>query len=79
MQIARLAFAALALLFVQAVTALAQDEPVPSRCLAIAQALPRVTYANFTPAQATVEGEVKLTYAGHSTYIIETPAGVSMI
>ncbi len=76
MQIARLAFAALALLFVQAVTALAQDEPVPSRCLAIAQALPEVTYANFTPAQATVEGEVKLTYAGHSTYIIETPAGV---
>ena len=76
MQIARLAFAALALLFVQAVTALAQDEPVPSRCLAIAQSLPEVTYANFTPAQATVEGEVKLTYAGHSTYIIETPAGV---
>ena len=76
MQIARLTFAALALLFVQAVTALAQDEPVPSRCLAIAQALPEVTYANFTPAQATVEGEVKLTYAGHSTYIIETPAGV---
>jgi L-ascorbate metabolism protein UlaG (beta-lactamase superfamily) len=76
MQITRLAFAALALLFIQAITALAQDEPVPSRCLAIAQALPEVTYANFTPAQATVEGEVKLTYAGHSTYIIETPAGV---
>jgi L-ascorbate metabolism protein UlaG (beta-lactamase superfamily) len=56
--------------------ALAQDEPVPSRCVAIAQGIPNVTYANFTPAQAVVEGEVTITYAGHSTYIIETPAGV---
>jgi L-ascorbate metabolism protein UlaG (beta-lactamase superfamily) len=72
---ARLVLAALGLIFFQAV-AFAQNEPVPSRCLAIAEALPKVTYANFTPAQATVEGEVKLTYAGHSTYIIETPAGV---
>lgn len=54
----------------------AQESPPPSRCLAIANALPGVTYANFTPAQAQAEGEVSIIYAGHSTYVIETPAGV---
>jgi L-ascorbate metabolism protein UlaG (beta-lactamase superfamily) len=54
----------------------AEDDPVPSKCVAIANALPDVTYANFTPAQATEQGEVTITYAGHSTYVIETPAGV---
>lgn len=66
--------------------AAAQDaaEPVPSRCIAIAETLPKATYASFapaftptfTPAQATAEGPVTITYAGHSTYVIETPAGV---
>ena len=55
--------------------ALAQDEPPPSRCVAIAQSMPRATYASFTPAQAFVEGDVTITYAGHSTYVIETPGG----
>ncbi|TJV47642.1 MAG: Zn-dependent hydrolase, partial [Mesorhizobium sp.] len=27
-------------------------------------------------AQAFVDGDVTITYAGHSTYVIETPAGV---
>jgi L-ascorbate metabolism protein UlaG (beta-lactamase superfamily) len=44
--------------------------------VAIANALPDVTYANFTPAQTFVDGEVTITYAGHSTYVIETPGGV---
>jgi len=64
--------------------AAAQEEPPPSKCVAIANALPSATYANFTPsanagpilAQTFVEGDVTITYAGHSTYIIETPAGV---
>ncbi len=56
--------------------AAAQDQPPPSKCVAIAQALPSVTYASFTPAQVFVDGDVTITYAGHSTYIIETPAGV---
>lgn len=54
----------------------AAEDPVPSKCVAIAQALPQATYVNFTPAQAISEGEVTITYAGHSTYVIETPAGV---
>lgn len=59
------------------VPAHAQNDPVPSKCLAIAESLPVVTYANWTPAQATrSSGEVTITYAGHSTYVLETPAGV---
>jgi L-ascorbate metabolism protein UlaG (beta-lactamase superfamily) len=54
----------------------AADDPVPSKCMAIAQALPEVTFASFTPAQAFVDGDVTITYAGHSTYVIETPGGV---
>lgn len=54
----------------------AQDAPVPSQCLAIAGTMPGVTYASFTPAQARTDGEVTITYAGHSTYVIETPGGV---
>lgn len=50
-------------------------QPVPSQCLAIANAVPNVVYANFTPVQAEEE-TVTITYAGHSTYIIETPGGV---
>jgi L-ascorbate metabolism protein UlaG (beta-lactamase superfamily) len=64
--------------------AAAEEEPPPSKCVAIANALPSATFASFTPsatpapllAQTFVEGDVTITYAGHSTYIIETPAGV---
>ncbi|MGY6707663.1 MAG: MBL fold metallo-hydrolase [Rhizobiaceae bacterium] len=73
MMIAR--FAACALLAFIAVPAAAQEGPVPSQCLAIAEALPKVTYASFTPVQAEAH-EVTITYAGHSTYVIETPGGV---
>ncbi|MDI6028669.1 MBL fold metallo-hydrolase [Corticibacterium sp. UT-5YL-CI-8] len=69
------------LLVPMAGTVFAQDDPVPSQCLAIAQSIPKATYANFTvpaatPVQARADGDVTITYAGHSTYIIETPAGV---
>jgi L-ascorbate metabolism protein UlaG (beta-lactamase superfamily) len=71
-----LILAAIAAMLLGISAARAQDDPVPSSCVAMANALPSATYVNFTPAGATSEGEVKLTYAGHSTYIIETPAGV---
>ncbi|MDP3897816.1 MAG: MBL fold metallo-hydrolase [Mesorhizobium sp.] len=56
----------------------AQDDPVPSSCIAMAEALPNVVYANFTPtlAQVAGKGEVTITYVGHSTYTIDTPGGV---
>ena len=80
----RLSTAALLALMLWPFTAAAQEEPPPSKCVAIANALPSATFASFTPsltpapllAQTFVEGDVTITYAGHSTYIIETPAGV---
>ncbi|CAN7504014.1 MBL fold metallo-hydrolase [Rhizobium sp. LjRoot30] len=56
----------------------AQDTPV-SQCQAIAQNVPGVVFASATPAdlipiQVSAE-DVKITYLGHSTFSIETPAG----
>ena len=53
-----------------------------SQCQAIAEAIPQATFASFTPVAATkgkaVVGEVTITYLGHSTFLIETPDGVSI-
>ncbi len=62
--------------------AMAQDsEPPASQCLAIAQNLqmPKVWYASMTanPLDTVDEdGTVTITFAGHATYTIRTPAGV---
>ena len=72
----RLFAACLATLLLASIPAWAADDPVPSKCMAIAQTLPDVTYANFYQAQTFVDGDVTITYAGHSTYVIETPGGV---
>lgn len=66
------------LLFAPGLAAWAQDDaPVPSKCMAIAQSLPKVTFASFSPTEvAADQGEVVITYSGHSTYLIDTPAGV---
>lgn len=61
----------------------AQQQPRPvSQCQAIAEALPQATFASFTPAAATkgqtTAGEVTISYLGHSTFLIETPGGVSI-
>src|SRR5690606_33266535 len=73
----------LLLVFSPAARAQQDDAPVPSQCLAIAQALPRATFAHLsgalpaaTKAQMFGDGEVTITYAGHATYVIDTPAGV---
>lgn len=57
--------------------------PPVSQCQAIARSLPDVTFASFKPSsalnvQATARDEVKITYVGHSTFLIETPDGVSI-
>jgi L-ascorbate metabolism protein UlaG (beta-lactamase superfamily) len=72
----RLSAAILGLFVLSAAPAGAQEEYVPSQCLAVAQSLPNVVYANFRPAGSATVEEVKITYAGHSTYVIETPGGV---
>jgi L-ascorbate metabolism protein UlaG (beta-lactamase superfamily) len=55
----------------------AQDKPPPSECLAIAQSLPRVMFASLSRVAAE-KSEVTITYAGHSTYILETPGNVTI-
>nr|WP_245295080.1 MBL fold metallo-hydrolase [Pararhizobium antarcticum] len=59
-----------------------EARPPVSQCQAIAQAVPDVTFASFKPdvvfpVQAAAE-EVTITYAGHSTFLIETPGGISI-
>jgi L-ascorbate metabolism protein UlaG (beta-lactamase superfamily) len=80
-----------AALFLAAPPALAQQagNPVPSQCMAIAQVLPRATFASFDGgapslgggpsvlrAQARAGEDITITYAGHATYLIDTPGGV---
>jgi L-ascorbate metabolism protein UlaG (beta-lactamase superfamily) len=49
----------------------------PSTCMAVANSLPDVKFVSFQQT-AAAQGEVSITYAGHSTYLIETPAGVTI-
>jgi L-ascorbate metabolism protein UlaG (beta-lactamase superfamily) len=51
------------------------EEALRSECLAISQVPARATPVNLRRAAATAD-EVAITYAGHSTYYIDTPAGV---
>ena len=55
--------------------AAAQDAWRGSECLATANAPPRVTPVSLRRVAANTD-EVAITYAGHSTYIIDTPGGV---
>ena len=59
--------------------AAAQDKPdfQHSTCLAVAQSIPNVVYAAFTPATLT-DYQVKITFAAHSTYVIESASGVTI-
>jgi len=55
--------------------AVAQDGAARSECLAMAQSPPRATTVIF-PQAAAGSDQVAITYGGHSTYFIDTPAGV---
>jgi L-ascorbate metabolism protein UlaG (beta-lactamase superfamily) len=57
------------------VPATAQQQPLRSECLAMANAPPRATPVSLRRTAAKVE-EVAITYVGHSTYYIDTPGGV---
>ncbi|MCR6501248.1 MBL fold metallo-hydrolase [Shinella sp. CPCC 101442] len=63
--------------------ALAQAETPVSQCQMIARSLPTVTFATLSavPAlqvQTKANEQVRITYIGHSTFFIETPAGVTI-
>ena len=71
-------FAIFALLGVWAAPAIA-EEPPRSECLATASAPPRATPASLRVARNADQAkadQVAITYAGHSTYFIDTPGGV---
>ena len=58
-----------------ATPAAAQEAPRSSECLAMSEAQPRGTPVSLRLAAAKAD-EVAITYAGHSTYYIDTPGGV---
>jgi L-ascorbate metabolism protein UlaG (beta-lactamase superfamily) len=55
--------------------AAAQDVSRGSECLAMANAPPRATPASLRRTTAAAD-EVAISYAGHSTYVIDTPGGI---
>jgi L-ascorbate metabolism protein UlaG (beta-lactamase superfamily) len=65
--------AALALLGFLSIAAHGQDAP-RSECLAMASAPPRATPVSLR--RVAKADEVAITYAGHSTYYIDTPGGI---
>jgi len=67
--------AAIALLCQLVSPVAAQDAQRSSECLAMANAPPRATPVSLRQAAAKTD-EVAITYAGHSTYYIDTPGGV---
>jgi hypothetical protein len=81
------AFMLVAAAFLLASPVSAQESQRPfSQCLAVAQSLPGVTYANLTPEDLDLKpdraaagtGEVEISFAGHSTYVITTPGGITI-
>ena len=69
-------FAVVAALLGSLITsAAAQEAPRASECWAMANAPPHATPVSLSRAAAKTD-EVAITYAGHSTYYIDTPAGI---
>jgi L-ascorbate metabolism protein UlaG (beta-lactamase superfamily) len=66
--------AVLALLVSPVAPAAAQDAWRGSECLAMANAPPRITPVSLRRTAAAAD-EVAISYAGHSTYVIDTPGG----
>jgi L-ascorbate metabolism protein UlaG (beta-lactamase superfamily) len=67
--------AAFALLCFPLATSAAEDNPRSGECLAMADAPTRAVPVSLRRAAAKAD-EVAITYAGHSTYYIDTPGGV---
>src|SRR6478735_1831046 len=58
-------------------SAFAQNAPRGSECLAMAERPPRAIPVSLRRTAAKAD-EVSITYAGHSTYYIDTPGGVTI-
>jgi L-ascorbate metabolism protein UlaG (beta-lactamase superfamily) len=69
--------AQLALAGLSAAPAIAEDIE-PERCPRLVAAVPQPIPASFVVTVQAEESEVRLTYIGHSTFLIESPAGVTI-
>jgi L-ascorbate metabolism protein UlaG (beta-lactamase superfamily) len=69
---------AIAILVAAALSAMTDAASAASDCLAMAAREPAVTPAAYAPA-ALAEDEVKLTFIGHASFLIESPAGVRVV
>ena len=80
LRILALAFTGLMILTVP--VAAQEDRPPVSQCQLIAQNLPNVMFANFTPKTSALPvdfaEDVTISFLGHSTFLIESPGGVSI-
>ena len=77
-------FLSLCAMTVLATSAAAEnDRPPVSQCQLVAEKLPSATFAAFKPEPlrpqfAALDEEVTIRFLGHSTFQIETPAGISI-
>jgi L-ascorbate metabolism protein UlaG (beta-lactamase superfamily) len=70
---------ALTALIALALPAAAQQDEEPERCPRFVASIPYLMPARFVvPVQAAEEGQVRLTFIGHATFLIESPAGVTI-
>ena len=56
----------------------AAQDTEPERCPRFVAAIPHFMPASFTVPVQAQEGEVRLTFIGHATFLIESPAGVTI-
>jgi L-ascorbate metabolism protein UlaG (beta-lactamase superfamily) len=57
----------------------AQEQEEPERCPRFVASIPYLTPASFVlPVQAQEDRLVRLTFVGHATFLIESPAGVTI-
>jgi L-ascorbate metabolism protein UlaG (beta-lactamase superfamily) len=51
---------------------------LPSRCVAVAATAPTTMAVAYVPVQQASDGEVTIRFIGHSTFLITSPAGVTI-
>ena len=61
-----------------AVPAAAQEQAEPERCPQLVVSVPWLTPFSFVGRAEAAGKDVRLTYIGHSTFLIESPAGVTI-
>lgn len=82
MTVRSLAFALLAFLSLPAFAQAEEERPRVSECQLVAETLPKASFVRFDASPslqwAAADREVTITYLGHSTFLIETPGGISI-